>query len=83
MSSRHLKRFQGTYCYGRYRGIRGSDWEKHLDIERMSLIRGYKEAVVTTSTSPTIPEMTTMVRTAAAGEDDLELEVYMQPCSLC
>jgi len=43
----------------------------------MSLIRGYKEAVVTTRASPTIPETTTIVslRTAAAGEDDFELVV--------
>ena len=58
-------------------------WERHVGIERMSLIRGYKEAVVTTRTSPTIPETTTMVRTVTAGEDDFELVVQMQPRSLC
>jgi len=41
----------------------------------MSLVKGYKEAVVTTGTSPTIPEKTTMVRTAAVGEDSIELVV--------
>ena len=50
-------------------------WERHVGIERMSLIRGYKEAVVTTRTSPTIPETTTMARTVTAGEDDFELVV--------
>ena len=58
-------------------------WERHVGIERMSLIRGHKEAVVTTRTSPTIPETTTMVRTVTAGEDDFELVVQMQPRSLC
>lgn len=32
----------------------------------MSLVRGYKEAVVTTSASFTIPDITTMERMAAA-----------------
>jgi len=63
MRSRHLKRLGGTYGYGRFNG---SDGERHVGIERMSLIRGYKEAVVTTRASPTIPETTTMVKTAAA-----------------
>jgi len=72
MRSRHLKRLGGTYGYGRFKG---SDGERHVGIERMSLIKGYKEAVVTTSASPTIPKTTTMVRTAAAGEDNLELVV--------
>jgi len=39
--SRYLKRLGGTYGYGRFRG---SDGERHVGIERMSLIRGYKEA---------------------------------------
>ncbi|PUU73919.1 hypothetical protein B9Z19DRAFT_1196591 [Tuber borchii] len=72
MRSRHLKRLGGTYGYGRFKG---SDGESHVGIERMSLIRGYKEAVVTTSANPTIPKKTTMVRTVAAGEDDLEFVV--------
>ena len=50
-------------------------WERHVGIERMSLIRGYKAAVVTTRTSPTIPETTTMARTVTAGGDDFELVV--------
>ena len=70
MRSRHLKRLGGTYGYERFRE---SDREKHLGIERMSLIKGYKEAVVTASATPTIPETMTMVRTVAAGEDDLGL----------
>ena len=65
MRSRHLKRLGGTYGYGRFKG---SDGEMHVGIERMSLIRSYKEAVVTTRASPTIPETMTMVRTVAAGE---------------
>jgi len=63
MRRRHLKRLGRTYGYGRFKG---SDGESHVGIERMSLIRGYKEAVVTTRVSPTIPERTTMVKTAAA-----------------
>ena len=59
MRSKHLKRLGGTYGYGSFRG---PDGEKHVGIERMSLIRGYKEAVVTTSASSTIPKTTTMVR---------------------
>jgi len=39
--SRHLKRLGGTYGYGRFKG---SDGEGHVGIERMSLIKGYKEA---------------------------------------
>ena len=62
-----MKRLGGTYGYERFRG---SDGEKNVGIERMSLIKDYKEAVVTTNASPTIPE-TTMVRTVAAGEDNL------------
>ena len=62
MRNRHLKRLGGTYGYGSFRG---SDGESHVGIERMSMISGYKEAVVTTSTSSTIPKMTPMVRTAA------------------
>ena len=63
MRSRHLKRLGGTYGYGRFKG---SDRESHVGIERMSMIRGYKEAVVTTSARSTIPETTTIVRRAAA-----------------
>jgi len=63
MRSRHLKRLGWTYGYGSFRG---SDGEMHVGIERMSLIKGYKEAVVATSASSTIPETTTMVRTVAA-----------------
>ncbi|PUU76808.1 hypothetical protein B9Z19DRAFT_1129182 [Tuber borchii] len=62
MRRRHLKRLGGTYGYGKFRG---SDGENHVGIERMSMIRGYKEAVVTTSASSTILEETAMVRTAA------------------
>lgn len=47
------------------------------------MIKGYKEAVVTTSTSPTIPEKMTKVGTVAAGEDSIELVVLMQPHLLC
>ena len=72
MRSRHLKRLGGMYGYGRFKG---SDGEMHIGIERMSLIKGYKEAVVTTRASPTIPETLTMVRTIAAGEDDHGLVV--------
>ncbi|PUU73740.1 hypothetical protein B9Z19DRAFT_511586 [Tuber borchii] len=72
MRSRHLKRLGGTYGYGRFKG---SDGERHVGIERMSLIKGYKAAVVTTGASPTIPETTAMARTVAAGEDNLELIV--------
>jgi len=77
--SRHLKRLGGTYGYGRFKG---SDGEGHVGIERMSLIRGYKEAVVVTTASSTISETTTM-RTVAAGEDDLDPVVQTQPHSLC
>ena len=42
MRSRHLKRLGWTYGYGRFRG---SDGRKHVGIERMSLIRDYKEAM--------------------------------------
>jgi len=63
MRSRHLKRLGAMYGYGKFKG---SDGERHVDIGQMSLIRGYKEAVVTTSASSTIPEVTTMVRTVAA-----------------
>ena len=62
MRRRHLKRLGGTYGYGRFKG---SDRETHVGIERMSMIRGYKEAVAITSASSTIPVTTTMVRTAA------------------
>jgi len=41
MRSRHLKGLGWTYGYGRFRG---SDGKKHVGIERMSLIRDYKEA---------------------------------------
>ena len=63
MRSRHLKRLGGTYGYGRFKG---SDRESHVGIERMSMIRGYKEVVVKTSASSTILETTAMVRMAAA-----------------
>ena len=63
LRSRHLKRLGGTYGYGKFKGL---DRERHVGIERMSLIRSYKEAVVTTRASPTIPETTTMARTVAA-----------------
>ena len=63
MRSRHLKRLGGTYGYGRFKG---SDRENHVGIERMSMIRSYKEAVVTTSARSTIPETTTRVRRTAA-----------------
>ena len=72
MRSRHLKRLGGTYGYGRFKGSGG---ERHIGIERMSLIKGYKEAVVTTRAIPTIPETTAMVRTVVAGEDSFELVV--------
>jgi len=49
--------------------------ERHVGIERMSMLRGYKEAVVGTGASPTIPETTTMVGTVAVGEGHLELIV--------
>ena len=70
MRSRHLKKLGGTYGYGEFKG---SDGERHVGIERMSLITGYKEAVVTTRASPTIPETTTIARAVAAGEDNLGL----------
>ena len=41
MRSRHLKGLGWTYGYGRFRG---SDGKNHVGIERMSLIRDYKEA---------------------------------------
>lgn len=63
MRSRHLKRLGGTYGYGSFRGL---DGERHVRIERMSLISGYEEAVVAASTSSTIPETTVMVRTVEA-----------------
>ena len=63
MRSRHLKRPGGTYGYGIFRTL---DGEMHVGIERMSLIKGYKEAVVATSASSTTPETMTMVRTVAA-----------------
>ena len=40
MRSRHLRKLGGTYGYGRFRG---SDGKNHVGIERMSLIRNYKE----------------------------------------
>ena len=42
MRSRHLKGLGWTYGYGRFRG---SDGKKNIGIERMSLIRDYKEAM--------------------------------------
>ena len=60
--NKHLKRLGGTYGYGKFTG---SDGESHVGIERMSMIRGYKEAVLTTSASSTISETTTAARTAA------------------
>ena len=63
MRSRCLKRLGGTYGYGRFKG---SDGERHVFIEMMSMIRGYKEAVVTTIASPIIPETTATVRKVAA-----------------
>ncbi|PUU79492.1 hypothetical protein B9Z19DRAFT_1125086 [Tuber borchii] len=42
MRSTHLKGLGWTYGYGRFRG---SDGKKHVGIERMSLIRDYKEAM--------------------------------------
>jgi len=42
------------------------DDEKHVGIERMSLIEAYREAAVTATASSTIPEMTTIVRTVTA-----------------
>jgi len=42
MRSRHLRGLGGTYGYGKFRG---SDGKRHVGIERMSLIRDYKEAV--------------------------------------
>jgi len=53
----------GGETYGR---LKGSDRESHVRIERMSLIRVYKEAVVTTCASSTIPETTMMARTEVA-----------------
>jgi len=61
MHNKHLKRLGGTYGYGRFRGL---DGENHVGIERMSMIKGHKEAVVTTCASSPIPETTTVVRTA-------------------
>ena len=63
MRGRHLKRLGGKYGYGRFMGSHG---DRHVGIERMSLIRGYKEVVVATSASSAIPETTTMVRMVAA-----------------
>ena len=42
MRSRHLKGLGWTYGYGRFRG---SDGKNHVGIERMSLIRDYKETM--------------------------------------
>ena len=42
MRGRHLRGLGWTYGYGRFRG---SDGKKHVGIERMSLIRDYKEAM--------------------------------------
>ena len=42
MRGRHLKGLGWTYGYGRFRG---SDGKNHVGIERMSLIRDYKEAM--------------------------------------
>ena len=42
MRSRHLRGLGWTYGYGRFRG---SDGKKHVGIEKMSLIRDYKEAM--------------------------------------
>ncbi|KAG0634517.1 hypothetical protein HOY80DRAFT_1140621 [Tuber brumale] len=41
MRSRHLNKLGWTYGYGKFRG---SDGKKHVGIERMSLIKDYKEA---------------------------------------
>ena len=64
MGKRYLKGLGGTYGYWRFKG---SDRETHVDIERMSMISGYKEAVVATRISPTVPETTAMARTVAAA----------------
>ena len=61
--NQHLKRLGGTYGYGKFTG---SDGESQVGIERMSMIRGDKEAVVATSASSAIPETMAMVRTTAA-----------------
>ena len=42
MRSRHLKGLGWTYGYGRFRG---SDGKEHVGVERMSLIKDYKEAM--------------------------------------
>ena len=63
MRMRHLKRLGGTYGYGRFKG---SDGGNHVGIERMSMIRGGKEAVVATNASSAIPETMAMVRITAA-----------------
>jgi len=42
MRGRHLRGLGWTYGYGRFRG---SDGKKHVGIERISLIRDYKEAM--------------------------------------
>ena len=63
MRSRHLKRLRATYGYGNFKRSVG---DRNVGIEQMSLIRGYKEVVVTSRASPTIPETTTMVRAVAA-----------------
>ncbi|RPB03871.1 hypothetical protein L873DRAFT_1786829 [Choiromyces venosus 120613-1] len=41
MRSRHLRHLGWSYGYGKFRG---SDGKKHVGIERMSLIRDYKES---------------------------------------
>ena len=63
MRSRHLKRLGGRYGYGKFKGLGG---KRHVGIERVSLISGCKEGVVTTSGSSAILDMTTIVRTGAA-----------------
>jgi len=63
MRSQHFERLGGTYGYGRFTGSYG---EKHVGIERMSLIGAYREAVVTTRANSTTPERTTMVTTVTA-----------------
>ena len=63
MCSQHLKRLGEMYGYGSFKG---SDGERHVGIEQMSLIRSYKEAAVTASARTTIPETTTTMRTVAA-----------------
>jgi len=72
MRRRHLERLGETYGYAKYKG---SDGEKDVGVERMRLIMGSKEAVVTTSPSPTTPGTTAMVRTVALAEDGFDLVV--------